>query len=117
MRIDPKEMRKGPSGRLVGKMTPTRYTFSTSRPIYPLHITKVSPPNGTDALLYRHSRDKLDLSTGGSYQFSWAKQLKSAFDMAYPNKLAPNEKNWLQLEEKARPELENVSESYRTTYR
>lgn len=116
MRIDPKEMRKGPTGRLVGELTPTRFTFSTTRPVYPLHITKVSAPNGTDALLYLHSREKLDLAAAGSYQYSWTKQLSGAFGMAYPNKLSPNEKYWLQLEEGARSGLEKTAKSYQTSY-
>ena len=116
MRIDPKEMRKGPSGRLVGELTPTRFTFSTRYPVYPLHITKVSAPNGTDALLYLHSREKLDLAGSASYQFSWTKRLRSAFHIAYPEKLSPNEKNWMQLEEEARPQLDQLAKTCAAGY-
>ncbi|MCC6738774.1 MAG: DUF2330 domain-containing protein [Planctomycetia bacterium] len=68
MKIDPKQMKKGPSGEYSGEVTPTRFTFASDRCIYPLKITQISVKDKTDALFYVQAADQMDLEG----DLSWA---------------------------------------------
>jgi hypothetical protein len=71
MKIDPKQMKKGPSGAYLGEVTPTRFTFRTEQPIYPLKITQISVRDSTDALFYVQAPKEMDLKDDWSWQHSY----------------------------------------------
>src|SRR5205823_2488536 len=56
MKIDPTQMKKKADGSYEGEVTPTRFTFSTEKPIYPLKITQISVKDQTEALFYVQSK-------------------------------------------------------------
>lgn len=71
MKIDPKQMKKGPGGSYLGEITPTRFTFSSEQCIYPLKITQLSVKDKTDALFYVQSPQQMDLSGDWSWMHSY----------------------------------------------
>ncbi len=68
MKIDPKQMKKGPKGEYSGEVTPTRFTFTSEKCIYPLKITQLSVKDKTDALFYVQAANQMDLEG----DLSWA---------------------------------------------
>ncbi|MBY0552062.1 MAG: DUF2330 domain-containing protein [Candidatus Obscuribacterales bacterium] len=71
MKIDPKQMKKGAEGAYTGEVTPTRFTFSTEKCIYPLKITQISVKNKTDALFYVQAPKEMDLAGDCSWRPSY----------------------------------------------
>ncbi len=68
MKIDPKQMKKGPKGEYSGEVTPTRFTFNSEKCVYPLKITQISVKDKTDALFYVQAAGEMDLEG----DLSWA---------------------------------------------
>ncbi|MBY0552061.1 MAG: DUF2330 domain-containing protein [Candidatus Obscuribacterales bacterium] len=71
MKIDPKQMKKGSDGAYLGEVTPTRFTFSSEKCIYPLKITQISVKNKTDALFYVQAPQEMDLAGDCSWRPSY----------------------------------------------
>lgn len=97
MKIDPRQMKKNPDGTYKGEVTPTRFTFSSKQPIYPLRITKISVKDRTDALLYVMAKRKMDMPKRWSYQPSFLTMWSQAMSFAVPEKLTAQEKQYLDL--------------------
>ncbi len=100
MKIDPRQMKKGPDGKFLGDITPTRFTFKSKKPIYPLRITQISVKDQTDVLLYVMSRKKMDLDGNWSYQANFFSMWTQAMSWAVPEKLTAEEKRWKSILEK-----------------
>lgn len=94
MRIDPKQMKRDSSGGYTGEVTPTRFTFSTRRLVYPLRITQISVPDQTEALFYVQAPFKTDLPESSSYQYTWVPMFQQALSFAVPEKITASEKEW-----------------------
>lgn len=71
MKIDSKQMKKGAGGSYLGEVTPTRFTFSTDKCVYPLKITQISVKDKTDALFYVQAPTEMDLSGDCSWRPSY----------------------------------------------
>ncbi len=71
MKIDPKQMKKSADGSYLGEVTPTRFTFSTDKCIYPLKITQLSVKDKTDALFYVQAPNQMDLPNDWSWMHSY----------------------------------------------
>jgi hypothetical protein len=97
MRIDPKQMKRGPGGKYLGDVTPTRFTFSSPFLVYPLRITQLSVPDTTDALFYVQAPHKVDLPGPFSYQYSWTPMLRQALSFAVPEKVTAAERAWMKV--------------------
>jgi len=94
MKIDPRQMKKGPDGKFAGDITPTRFTFKTGKPIYPLRITQISVKDHTDVLLYVMARKKMDMDGSWSYQGNFFSMWSQAMNWAIPEKLTSEEQRW-----------------------
>lgn len=97
MKIDPRQMKKNKDGTYTGEVTPTRFTFSSKTPIYPLHITQISVKDRTDALLYVMSNQKMDLPGKWSYEPNFTAMWRQAMSFAVPEMLTPTETRFLKL--------------------
>jgi hypothetical protein len=71
MKIDTKQMKKGPDGRFLGEVTPTRFTFSSKKLVYPLRITRISVKDRTEAVFYVQAPDQMDLKGDWSWLHSY----------------------------------------------
>lgn len=71
MKIDSKQMKKAQDGSYLGEVTPTRFTFSTDKCIYPLKITQLSVKDKTDALFYVQAPNQMDLPDDWSWMHSY----------------------------------------------
>lgn len=71
MKIDPKQMKKGPNGAYTGDVTPTRFAFASSACIYPLKITQLSVKDTTNALFYVQAPTEMDLPGDWSWKHSF----------------------------------------------
>jgi hypothetical protein len=96
MKIDPEQMKQKPDGTYQGEITPTRFTFSSEKLIYPLKITQISVRDRTEALFYVQALHKMDLLGTFSYQFTWTPMWSNAMNFAIPEKLTQQEKDWQQ---------------------
>jgi hypothetical protein len=96
MKIDAMQMKKRPDGTFDGEVTPTRFTFPSEKPVYPLKITQLSVKDHTEALFYVQAPDKMDLAGDFSYEFTWAPMWAQAASFAIPEKLTAQEKAWQQ---------------------
>ncbi|MCZ6677140.1 MAG: DUF2330 domain-containing protein, partial [Candidatus Poribacteria bacterium] len=96
MQIDPKQVKPKLDGTYEGEVTPTRFTFSSEKLIYPLKITQISVRNKTEALFYVQAPSKIDLPGPLSYEFTWVPMWSSAIGFARPWKLTQQEKKWQQ---------------------
>ncbi|MFN8610042.1 MAG: DUF2330 domain-containing protein [Vulcanimicrobiota bacterium] len=94
MKIDPRQMKRGADGSFLGVITPTRFTFHTSKPIYPLRITQISVKDHTDVLLYVMARKKMDMDGNWSYEGNFLSMWSTAMSFAIPEKLTAQEKSW-----------------------
>lgn len=103
MKIDPRQMKKRADGKFLGDVTPTRFTFSTHKPIYPLRITRISVKDSTDVLLYVMSQKKMDMDGGWSYQGNFLSMWSQALSYAVPEKLTEQERRWQQSLQKNCP--------------
>src|SRR5262249_14108261 len=75
---------------------PTRFTFPSEKPVYPLRITQISVKDQTEALFYVQAPDKMDLSGDFSYEFTWTPMWSQATSFALPDKLTEQERSWQQ---------------------
>lgn len=94
MKIDPLQMKRGRDGNYEGEVTPTRFTFSSERLIYPLRITQISVKDSTEALFYVQAPYKVDLPGDFSYQFSFTPMWSQAAGFAIPARLPYPERVW-----------------------
>src|SRR5262245_12339634 len=84
MKIDPMQMKKKPDGSYEGEVTPTRFTFTSEKLIYPLKITQISVKDKTEALFYVQTRNKVDLPGDFSYEYTWTPMWSQATGFAIP---------------------------------
>jgi hypothetical protein len=112
MKIDPKQMKRAADGSYTGDVTPTRFTFTSERLIYPLRITQISVPNQTEALFYVQAPYKMDLPGSFSYQYSWAPMWLQATGYAVPEKLTAQEKRWMQVVQAQMEPLNRVIQTH-----
>lgn len=75
MKIDPKQMKRDPSGSYTGEVSPTRFHFTSAKLVYPLRITSLSVKDQTEALFYVLTKRKIDLPQS---KLEYAKRLKGA---------------------------------------
>jgi hypothetical protein len=78
MKIDTMQMKKNKDGSYTGDVTPTRFSFTSDKLIYPLKITQISVKDKTEALFYVQAPHKVDLQGEMSYQHTWVPMLQSA---------------------------------------
>jgi hypothetical protein len=78
MKIDTMQMKKAKDGTYIGEVTPTRFQFSTDKPVYPLKITQISVKEQTEALFYIQAPTKMDLAGDFTYQHTWVQMLQAA---------------------------------------
>jgi hypothetical protein len=78
MKIDTMQMKKNKDGSYTGEVTPTRFSFSSDKLIYPLKITQISVKDKTEALFYVQAPHKVDLQGDMSYQHTWVPMLQAA---------------------------------------
>jgi hypothetical protein len=78
MKIDTMQMKKNKDGSYAGDVTPTRFSFSSDKLIYPLKITQISVKDKTEALFYVQAPHKVDLQGEMSYQHTWVPMLQAA---------------------------------------
>jgi hypothetical protein len=78
MKIDTMQMKKNKDGSYTGEVTPTRFSFTSDKLIYPLKITQISIKDKTEALFYVQAPHKVDLQGDMSYQHTWVPMLQSA---------------------------------------
>jgi hypothetical protein len=78
MKIDTMQMKKNKDGSFTGDVSPTRFSFSSDKLIYPLKITQISVKDKTEALFYVQAPHKVDLQGDLSYQRTWVPMLQSA---------------------------------------
>jgi hypothetical protein len=113
MKIDPMQTAARTDGKYSGDISPTRFTFTSDRLIYPLRITQISVPEETDALLYVEAPAKMDLFGRWSYQRSWAPMWEQAFALIYPQRVTPQERAWEPVVSAALPQLRQQLEAER----
>lgn len=97
MKIDPRQMKRNAQGKFAGDITPTRFTFKTEKPIYPLRITQISVKDHTDVLLYVLAQKKMDMDGAWSYESNFFSMWSTAMNYAAPDKLSSEEKGWLKV--------------------
>lgn len=78
MKIDTMQMKRSASGSFTGEVTPTRFQFTTDKPVYPLKITQISVKDTTEALFYVQAPYKVDLAGDMTYQHTWVPMLQAA---------------------------------------
>jgi Uncharacterized protein conserved in bacteria (DUF2330) len=78
MKIDTMQMKRNKDGTFDGEVTPTRFSFTTEKLIYPLKITQISVREKTEALFYVQAPFKVDLPDDLSYQYTWVPMLQGA---------------------------------------
>ena len=76
MKIDTLQMKRSKDGTFVGDVTPTRFTFTSEKLVYPTRITQVSVKDETDALFYVQAPFKVDLQRDLSFQYQWVSMLQ-----------------------------------------
>jgi hypothetical protein len=94
MKIDTMQMKKNKDGSYAGEVTPTRFTFSSAKLVYPLKITQISVKDKTEALFYVQAPFKTDLQGDMSFQYTWLPMLQSASGCT-PGGLPGGGGNWL----------------------
>src|SRR5262249_15566325 len=95
MKIDTLQMKRGKDGTFTGDVTPTRFTFSTERLVYPLKITQVSVKDKTEAMFYVQAPTKIDLEGDLSWQFHWLSLLQHTQNTFGANDLPEVNRDWL----------------------
>jgi hypothetical protein len=94
MKIDAKQMKPRPDGTYDGEVTPTRFTFTSEKLVYPLKITQISVKDKTEALFYVQAAGKVDLPGAFSHQFTFVPMWSQATGFAVPEMLSGQEKQW-----------------------
>ena len=104
MKIDTLQMRKKTDGSYTGEVTPTRFQFTSEKPVYPLKITQLSVKKRTEALFYVQAPFKMDLAGDQSYQFQWVAMLDAASGCT-PGGLPGKGDDWLKAIAGQKPDL------------
>jgi hypothetical protein len=78
MKIDTMQMKKNKDGSYAGEVTPTRFSFTSEKFVYPVKITQISVKDKTEALFYVQAPTKIDLQGDMSYQHTWVPMLQAA---------------------------------------
>ncbi len=78
MKIDTMQMKRNKDGSFAGDVSPTRFTFTSEKLIYPLKITQISVRERTEALFYVQAPFKVDLPGDLTYQYNWISMLNGA---------------------------------------
>jgi hypothetical protein len=78
MKIDTMQMKKNKDGSYAGEVTPTRFSFTSDKFVYPVKITQISVKDKTEALFYVQAPTKMDLQGDMSYQHTWIPMLQAA---------------------------------------
>jgi hypothetical protein len=104
MKIDTMQMKKNKDGSFAGEVTPTRFTFSSEKLVYPLKITQISVKDKTEALFYVQAPTKVDLESDNSYQYTWVPMLQAASGCT-PGGLPGKGEQWLKAIEGQTPVL------------
>jgi hypothetical protein len=94
MKIDTMQMKRKPDGSFDGEVTPTRFTFTSEKLVYPLKITQISVKDKTEALFYVQTSHKVDLPGDFSYEFTWTPMWSQTTSFAVPEKLTKEETAW-----------------------
>jgi hypothetical protein len=94
MKIDTMQMKKNKDGSFAGEVTPTRFTFSSDKLVYPLKITQISVKDKTEALFYVQAPHKVDLEGDMSYQHTWIPMLQAAMGCT-PGGIKGGGEQWL----------------------
>ncbi len=105
MKIDPKQMKKNPDGSYAGEVTPTRFLFSSTQPVYPIRITQISVKTSTEALFYVLSKRKVDFPGDWSHRANFLPMWHQALSFAVPEKVSGEEKTWAAAVAPLLPEL------------
>jgi hypothetical protein len=109
MKIDTMQMKKNKDGSYAGEVTPTRFSFTSDKLIYPLKITQISVKDKTEALFYVQAPHKVDLQGDMSYQHTWVPMLLSSAKKYGPKyaigKLPGKADEWLRAIEGQIPDL------------
>jgi hypothetical protein len=95
MKIDTLQMRRNKDGSYTGDVTPTRFTFTSEKLVYPMKITQISVKDKTEALFYVQAPYKVDLPEDMSYQFHWLSLLQQSQANVGVNDLLPDNQKWL----------------------
>jgi hypothetical protein len=94
MKIDTLQMKKRPDGSYDGEVTPTRFTFTSEKLVYPLRITRISVKDRTEALFYVQADQKMDLPEDFSSALSFVPMWSQATSFAIAEKVTGEEKAW-----------------------
>ncbi len=78
MKIDTAQMKRNKDGSFIGEVSPTRFSFTSEKLVYPLKITQISVREKTEALFYVQAPFKCDLEGDKSYQYTWVPMLQAA---------------------------------------
>jgi hypothetical protein len=78
MKIDTIQMKRNKDGSFAGEVTPTRFSFTSDKLVYPLKITQISVRDKTEALFYVQAPYKTDLEGDLTYQYQWVPMLQAA---------------------------------------
>jgi hypothetical protein len=105
MKIDTLQMKRNKDGTFTGDVTPTRFTFSSEKLVYPTRITQVSVKDTTDAVFYVQAPFKVDLPGEMSYQYQWVSTLEQVVATMGPGDLTETNREWLK---KIQPDLQGV---------
>ncbi|MCE9584285.1 MAG: DUF2330 domain-containing protein [Planctomycetes bacterium] len=112
MKIDSKQMKKNPDGSYLGEITPTRFTFSSDKCIYPLKITQISVKTETDALFYVQAADEMDmegdLSWKHSYRVMWLTYMLGCSANADQQAELQQRTAWVEAKKKKDPKFETT---------
>jgi hypothetical protein len=115
MKIDTMQMKKNKDGSYTGDVTPTRFSFTSDKIVYPLKITQLSVKDKTEALFYVQAPHKVDLKGDMSYQFTWVQMLQSASGCT-PGGLPGKGESWLKAIDKQIPDLLNQGKNLDFTF-
>jgi hypothetical protein len=115
MKIDTMQMKKNKDGSYTGDVTPTRFSFTSDKLIYPLKITQISVKDTTEALFYVQAPHKVDLPGDMSYQYTWVPMLQSASGCT-PGGLPGRGDSWLKAIDKQIPDLLNQAKNLDFTF-
>ncbi len=94
MKIDTAQMKRNKDGTFAGEVSPTRFSFTTEKLVYPLKITQISVKEKTEALFYVQAPFKVDLPGDMTYQYTWIPSLQGAIGCT-PDGIPGGGDDWL----------------------
>jgi hypothetical protein len=104
MKIDTMQMKRNKDGTFDGEVTPTRFSFTSEKLVYPLKITQISVREKTEALFYVQAPFKVDLPDDMTYQYTWIPMLQGASGCT-PGGLPGKGEDWLKAFKDQTPKL------------